>query len=290
VSCAPLRGASASRFLFFLRESFLVVVWEYLKKMATDPNVSAEDAKEAKLMKDIREQLPEEYFRKWRFLFEATLQAIQSSPKANEALRDLIRAGCNPLVVLREAAFYFPTEAGVELLDKQARYSRGQLSAIIGSLTTDAGILERIVREYMVTDRYYYARYAEAVDSPEALRRVAKSLVMALADLKRHTHGKIGRTKHLVYLSYHVRAATKDLHYRNIAKLVAGARGQTSYNIVKLEDTVRKTIRRHEKQDPEFFQEMKTELEFNLVAWRRWLSLGKPDQNQLLRQAEGKST
>lgn len=241
--------------------------------MAADLKVIPRNAKEAKLMKEVREQFTADHWRTCGSLMEETLQTIQSHRKARKALEDLVRAGCNTGAILHEIGFYCGTDT--EFMAKHAKYAKGQLEVIAARLMNDAAIIERIVKEHMVEDDYRL--YGGARDSPGIMRQIAGALTTALATLKKYTHGKTLTTRHLVYLSYHIEAATKHKHYKEIAHLIAGIQGDTSYNVTRRADAIRRTIERHAKQDPQLFQEEKAVIERDLRLWRRWLSLGKPD-------------
>jgi hypothetical protein len=223
-------------------------------------------AKEVNL-NEIRAQFTENHWRKCGSLLEATLEAIQSSAQARQALKDLVHAGCNPAVVLHEIALHFG--GGGEFWDKRVEHGKGQLKAITARLTSDADILERIVSEFMEEDADLYQG---AIHSPLSLRQEAESLKVALATLKKYTHGKTVATKHLVYLSYHVKAATNRAHYAEIARLYKGLLGDSSLNIRRLAESLRRQIQRHEKQHPKLFREEKVEIQRNFAAWREWSS------------------
>jgi hypothetical protein len=114
-------------------------------------------------------------------------------------------------------------------------------------------------------------QYEGVLHSPVAMREIAQSLKVARKTLTKHTHGKTGTTKHLVYLSYHIKAATKSKHDIEIAKLVKvldHVRWEKSPNLVHLAEAISREIRRHEKQHPTLFQEEKAAIERDLDAWR----------------------
>jgi hypothetical protein len=225
-------------------------------------------------LKDIRQQFTENHWRECGDLLEETFEKIQSSTQARQALKDLAHAGCNPAVVLHEISLYCGGW-GLEFWDKQARYARAQIRAIAARLENDADILERIVSEFMEESA---DQYAGALHSPAALRQIARSLKMPRTTLTKHTHGKTGTTKHLVYLSYHIKAATNRHHYVEIAKLLTGVdavRRETSPTLVHLAEAIRREIRRHEKQHPELFAEEKPRIARGLAAWRHSLSSGR---------------
>jgi len=228
-------------------------------------------------LNEIRNQFTEGHWRKCGSLVEATLRTIQSNRRAWEGLKDLVHAGCNPAVVLHEIGFYCGTgDAG--FWDKEAKWARGQLTKIATRLTRDADILGRIVLGFMEESA---DQYEGAIHAPIVLRQIAKSLERVLTTLKKHTHGKTGTTKHLVYLSYHIKAATNHRHVIEIARLVAAvdpARYDTSPTLANFSEAIRKEIRRHEKQHEELFREERATIEYSLAAWRQCLSSGrKPD-------------
>jgi len=143
-------------------------------------------------LKEVRQQFTEDHWRRCGSLLEATLATIQSSQQARQALKDLVRAGCNPVVVLHEIGFYCAGR-GSEFWDKQARYARAQIRAIAARLENDADILERIVSEFMEESA---DQYEGALHSPVALRQIAESLKKARTTLTKHTHGKTGTVAH----------------------------------------------------------------------------------------------
>jgi hypothetical protein len=230
--------------------------------MAANPEITVKKAKEVDLLKKIREQLSEERWGEYSRLFESTLRSIQASPQAHSALKDLVRAGCNPAVVLQEIGLFCGADQGLE---KRAKHARSELKALATRLQKDAAILHRITWEFMFDN---YDPYNKAFGSPKVLGDVAKSLTVALSALKKHTHGKTIRNKHLVYLSYHIKAATKHPHYKEIAHLIACLPDQQQRNIVVLSDTLRKTVQRHQQQDPTFFRAAKAVVERDLDSWR----------------------
>jgi AraC-like DNA-binding protein len=269
-------GRSASHFFLFRSDPSGCGVIT-LESMALNPSVSAKNAKEVNL-DEVREQFTEDHWRRCGSLVEAALKAIQSDQLARQGLRDLVRAGCNPAIVLHEIAFY----GGVsDSWDKKARYARHQLKDITARLENDADILERrIVSEFMKESA---DQYEGVLHSPDAMRQIARSLKMARKTLTKHTHGKTGTTKHLVYLSYHIKAATRSRHYIEIAKLVKvldPARWEKSPNLVHLADAIRKEIRGHEKQPRKLFQEERVEIERHLAAWRQQLSSAKQPETE----------
>ena len=222
-------------------------------------------------LKEVREQFTQDHWRRYGSLVEAALKIIQSSRQARKGLRNLVQAGCNPAAVLHEIALY----CGVsDFWNDQARYARAQLRDIAARLENDADILERrIVSEFMEESA---DQYEGVLQSPLAMRQIARSLKTARKTLTKHTHGKTGTTKHLVYLSYHIKAATKGKHYVEIARLVKAVdpvRCEASPTLVHLAEAIRREIRRHEKQHPELFREEQVEIAHSLAAWRRWLSL-----------------
>jgi len=213
-------------------------------------------------MKKIREQLSEEAWSQYSRLFESTLRTIQANPQAHSAFKNLVHVGCNPAIVLQEINLFCGADKGLE---KRAKHARSELEAIATRLQKDAAILHRITWEFMFDNN---GPYNEAFHSPKVLRVVAKSLKVALSALKRHTHGKTIRNKHLVYLSYHVKAATNHPHYKEIAQLIACLPDQPQRNIVLLSDTLRKTVQRHKHQDPDFFRAAKAVVERDLSSWQ----------------------
>lgn len=224
-------------------------------------------------LREVREQFTEGHWRRYGSSVEAALEMIQSDRLARQGLKTLVRAGCNPAVVLHEIAFYRGTW-DPEFWNKEVKYARAQLTAIAARLKNDADILERrIVSEFMEESA---DQYEGVLHSPVAMRQIAESLKVARRTLTKHTHGKTGTTKHLVYLSYHIKAATKSKHYIEIAKLVKAVdpvRCERSPTLVHLANAIRREIRRHEKQHPELFREEKAEIAHSIAAWRRWLSL-----------------
>lgn len=224
--------------------------------------MTIKNPKEVDLLRKIREQLSKERWREYSRLFESTLRSIQANQQAHSAFNHLVRAGCNPATVLQEVGLFCGADKGLE---KRAKHARSKLESIAARLPEDADNLHRITWEFMFDN---YAPYNEAFDSPRVLRDVAKSLKVALSALKRHTHGKTIRNKHLVYLSYHIKAATKHPHYKEIAQLIACLPGQRQRNIVLLSDTLRKTVQRHQQQDPEFFRAAKAVVERDLSSWQ----------------------
>ena len=233
--------------------------------MATD-TLSARNGKEVNLIEEVRKQFSQEAWRIRGRRLESTLKTIQASPQAHSALKDLVRAGCNPAIVLREIGFFCQTDDAIE---KKAKHARDELRNIVARLPKDASIVWRITFDFMLDFmRFDYGPYNEAFGCPRALEDVAKSLAIALGALKKHTHGKTIRNKHLVYLSYHIEAATKHRHYKEIAQLIACMPGQHQSNVVLLADNLGKTIRRHEQLDPDFFREARARVEDDLSSWQ----------------------
>jgi hypothetical protein len=226
------------------------------------PELNVKKAKEVDLLEKIRAQLSKERWGEYSRLFDSTLRCIQANQQAHSALKNLVRDGCNPATVLQEVGLFCGADKGLE---KRAKHARSKLESIAARLPEDADNLYRITWEFMFDN---YAPYNEAFDSPRVLRGVAKSLKVALIALKRHTHGKTIRNKHLVYLSYHIKAATKHSHYKEIAQLIACLPDQRQRNIVLLSDTLRKTVQRHQQQDPTFFSAAKVVVERDLDSWQ----------------------
>jgi hypothetical protein len=225
------------------------------------------EAREPKLLNEIRAQFTGDHWRKCGALVTEVLETIQSSPTARRAFDELIRAGCNPAVVLHEIGFYCGIEE--EPRKKQVKYARKQLKTVAARLKNDARTLEWIVHEFMDESA---DQYGEAAHTPVGLRQAADSLNASLATLTAHTHGKTGTTKHLVYLSYHIKAATKRRYYKEIAQLIACVRGEVPGNLIQRADAIRNEFRSHEKQHPRLFREEKIAIELNLRAWREWQS------------------
>jgi hypothetical protein len=246
--------------------------------MAADTQINAKNAKEVNL-DEVRRQFTKDHWRECGSLVEEALEMIQSDKLAGQGLRNLVQAGCNPAVVSHEIAFYCGTS---DFWDEEARYARGQLGDIAARLENDADILERrIVSVFMEESA---DQYEGVLHSPVAMREIARSLKLARTTLTKHTHGKTGTTKHLVYLSYHITAATKNKHYVEIAKLVKvldPVRWKKSPTLTNLAQAISREIRRHEKQHPKLFQEEKIKIERDLAAWRAWSCLrAKPSDTQ----------
>jgi hypothetical protein len=174
---------------------------------------------------------------------------------------------------LREIGFFCEADDAIE---KRAKHARGELQNIVVRLTKDVNIVWRITSDFMWDFMHFdYGPYNEAFGTSRALRDVAKSLAVALTALNKHTHGKTIRNKHLVYLSYHIKAATKHPHYKEIAQLVACMPDQHQSNIKLLADSLRNTIRRHEQSDPDFFRAARASIERNLSSWQFFFKSGR---------------
>jgi hypothetical protein len=229
------------------------------------------------LLADMRKEFPDGGWKELGSNLEQVLDVVQTDKRGWRALAVLMKAGCNPAVLLRELLMYCGSDLGVlENWEKKTAYAKKQLMAITAQLDQNADIIESIAREVMVDDEY--GPYAPAFHIPASLRRSAQYLQDALAALKKHTHGKTGKTKRLVYLSYHISAATKRPHYKEIASLVASVRRDTSCNLVSFAEAIRRTIKRHEQDNPEFFAGERSDILNHLDQWRRRrASSGDPD-------------
>jgi hypothetical protein len=240
--------------------------------MAADPQISAKKAKEAesKLLERVLRAL-QDGANKEAKLREWTLKRIEANPKARDSLKYLATKGCNQNFVLHETALFCGADKGLE---KRAKHAKTQIKKIAARLERDADILWRNTWEFMA-DNYgrYYGPYKDVFGQPP-LRDIAESLTVALSALSRHTHGKTIRNKHLVYLAYHIKAATKRPHYKEIARLVKCMPGHTHSNIVKLANDLGHKVGRQEKQDPEFFRAARERVQRDLSAWQAFFPQG----------------
>jgi hypothetical protein len=226
-------------------------------------------AKKAKLMEGIQKEFTKEGWDNLKINLEIILETIESDPQGRKAFRVLISAGCNPAVLLREILHYCGGSASaLKSWRKQIGYAKSQLEAISAQLAKDASVIERIAREVMHDDDDY-PPYSSVFHAPDILRQIASSLKEALTEFREQTHGKTGRTKYLVYLFYHIKAATKRSHYKEIAMLVAAVRGETSSNVVLGAEAIRRTIKRHEQEKPDFFAAERTDCLNHLAQWRQ---------------------
>lgn len=224
------------------------------------------DARKPKLMDELRKEFTEHGWSRIGTHLEDTLDVIQSDPQACEALKVLTKAGCNLAVLLQEIYLYCGgASEDIKIWRKQVRYTMNQLQAISTRLAHDANIVAKIAKEDLDDE---YEPYASAFRIPAHLQEQAKTLAEVRAALGRHTHGKTGRNKHLVFLSYHVKAATNHEYYQQIARVVASVRGSTAYNVIQLADAIRKTIKRCEKGDKLFFQTENRDIVHHIAQWR----------------------
>ena len=224
-----------------------------------------------KLLNNVREQFSKETWKKNAKLFEMTLARIETTHQAFGALQILVSEGCNPAVLLRETGLFCKMDGNG--LGKEAKRLRNELDKITAQLRQDAQTLWVIVSEFMLDSygvfKFYNDEPFNAVfGSSRELKDLAKSLTGVATFLKRHTHAKIIRNKHIVYLYYHIKAATGKPHYRQIAHMVASMPGHTETNIVKLEDALRKNIERQVERDQEFFSAAQKAIERDLSSWR----------------------
>jgi hypothetical protein len=215
------------------------------------------------VLSEVRRQFGQDAWNKHGKLFEITLAKIEADTQANQALKILIRKGCNPAVVLREIGLFCRMDGSG--LEKRAKHARGVLERISARLKDDASNLADTVNEFAFDS---YGHYNELPVFPPSLGDVAKSLALTSVAFKKHTHLKIIRNKHLVYLYYHIKAATSAPHYKEIAQLVACMPGQAESNVVLLADGLRNRIQRHIEHDPEFFRTAKIAIERDLSSWQ----------------------
>jgi hypothetical protein len=243
--------------------------------MANNSQNAFVDVKNARLMAEIRKEFTQEGWRKFGNTLAKVLDAVQSDKRGRKALRVLMEAGCNPAVVLKELLLYCGPDLGVlALWEKKSKYAKTQLGTISAQLERDARVIESIARDVLEDD---YPTYAVAFHIPDTLRQTANSLRSVLDALKRHTHGKTGMTKHLVYLSYHITAATNRPHYKEIASLVASLVCDNSCDVVPLAEAIRRAIKRHEQEDSEFFAGERSNILNHLDQWRRRVSSDNAD-------------
>jgi len=224
-----------------------------------------------KLLNNVRKQFSKETWKTNAKLFEMTLAKIETTHQAYAALQILVSEGCNPAVLLREIGLYCRIDGNG--LEKEAKRLKNELDKITPQLTQDARTLWSIVSEFMLDSYgvfkfYNDEAFNEGFRSSRKLTDLAKSLTGLATFLKRHNHGKIIRNKHIVYLSYHIKAATGKPHYRQIAHMVASMPGHIETNIVKLEDALRKNIVRQVERDPEFFAAARKAIDDDLSSWR----------------------
>jgi hypothetical protein len=239
--------------------------------MRSDTGI-ASNAKQAKLLQQVREQFTEQDWDQIGDVLEQSLGIWQEDRSARTAFERLINAGCNPAVLVHQASLFCREEWDPDL-QKRAKHATSELKKTAVELKQGADIVERIANEFLSGDD---GPYIETFHSPRLLRQIADSLLNARNELVRRTHGKTGTTKYLVYLCYHVKAAAGRPHYKEIAELIACLRGEAIGNIVLSADAIRRVIRRHEKQDSEFFKEERKAIECSLEDWRRWIESGMP--------------
>ena len=243
-----------------------------LESMPADPHVSAKNAKEAESKWDQRLQRAfQERAKKEAKLLEPVLKAIQADAKASASLKRLVTAGCNQDFILHEIALFCGGDPGLE---KRAEHARTQIRAIAARLKKDSDILWRVEWEFMA-DKYgpHYGPYNDVFGHTRAMTDMAQSLTVALSALSRHTHEKTIRNKHLVYLSYHIKAATGQPGYKHIARLIACMPDQP-VNIKKFAESLYRRIKRQEKQDPDFFRAAKKVVQRDLGTWQLFFPQG----------------
>jgi len=220
------------------------------------------------LIDRIRQEPPLELFRKMYAQRQATLQRLESHPKAFSIFLDLVCAGCNPSVILREVGIYSGlTEPGLE---KEGKRLRAEVERITVQLPKDAFTLWKIESEYMFDafdTRRFYDKWRQIFEINGNLTFLAKELREALPILKRHTHKKTVRSKRLVYLCYHVHVATGHTRYTDIARVIASMPRYTDSNIFKLADAIRNAVHRQEKQDPDYFVAAKKAVQRDFDSW-----------------------
>ncbi|HEY6769565.1 MAG TPA: hypothetical protein VI386_32890 [Candidatus Sulfotelmatobacter sp.] len=232
--------------------------------------------KNAKLIEEMRKDFTIEAWNEVGGSLAQTLEVIQADKRGKKALASLMKGGCNPGMLLRELLLYCGSDLGAFIQwDKKYAHAKTQLTTISTQLERYAVIIETIARDVMDDD---YEPYGPAFHIPVSLRQSAQLLSSALTALKKQTHGKTGKNTRLVYLSYHIKAATNRPHYKEIASLIASLRRDTSCNIVQLADAIRRTIKRHEQQDPKFFAGEREDVVSIFSQWRSRIALANhPD-------------
>ena len=220
------------------------------------------------LIDRIRQEPSLQLFRKMYAQRQATLQRLESHPEGYSAFLDLVCAGCNPEVLLREIGMYSGlTEPSLE---KEGKRLVAEVERITGQLPKDAYTLRQIESEFMFgsfdTQRFY-DKWRQIFEVNGNLTFLARSLRNALPILKTHTHKKTVRNKRLVYLCYHVFAATGHTRYRDIARMIVSMPRYTEGNIVTLADAIRNSVKRQEKQDPDFFTAARKAVQRDFDSW-----------------------
>jgi len=203
---------------------------------------------------------------------ETILNKINSKPSAKQALRRLVQEGCDENVVIAlvyEFCRGENAEEAKQVVDS-AKNCVQRWTKLAKGLLDDAGQIDFTIRE-LAEKRVLNLYYPEGDDPATVLRDFAETLKIHCKHLKSGLTLKSGRTGHLVYLCYLVKAATGEEHYPEIALLIAVLKGRTigaAKEKNKAADAIRKIVARFEKKSKTSAPHLRTEAEDDVVHWK----------------------
>jgi hypothetical protein len=201
---------------------------------------------------------------------QSMLDAINEVPEAREALRSLVRNGCDRSVILTNLFFYCGgTAEELRVGLKNALDFRDRLGWVSNRLVEDAAWVEEMTEKcikyrtpiYGLSDLPATLRsFAEMLSTVgTAYRRGLKNVRLGNKDTRKgkersksRMNPTAGRTQHLVYLAYYVKGLgdlPRSRHFQLLARLVAAVLNDQR-PILRVADGLRNAVAAFVKRRP----------------------------------------